>query len=126
MLKPSTPAVFVLTGPIARIDLAARRLLIGVHVVEVIAPVPLDGFRAGDHVVVNGVRDPRTGREIAIEIVRPDVSHVAAQPRGPVERPRTATILSLVVSLLLELHLEAVLLDCELLPTTDQYAIRLQ
>jgi hypothetical protein len=118
--------VFVLTGPIAWLDLAARRLLVGSHLVEVILPIRLDQFRLGDHVLINGVRDSSSGREIAIEIVRPPLSHPATPSRAADGRARPANILSLVVSLLLELHQEAQLLECELLPTNDQYAIRVQ
>jgi hypothetical protein len=120
---------FVLAGLLERVDVDERRLRIGGRDVWVSDHVGLDGLRAGTRVVVSGRREPATGRPHAERVFLP----VGPPPAGPLaERADAAPggvdasrILQLVVSMLVELRLEAQVLECALLPTNDLYGIRL-
>jgi hypothetical protein len=123
--NPSEPSPFLLTGAIEEIDVRARRLRIAAQVLDVIVPVSLAGLQVGKQVVVRGVRDPATGRALIIEIVRA-LQPSAAQSQTAGGHWIQVRILSLVISLLVELRQELQLLECSRLPMDGGYAIRLE
>ena len=118
---PPSPTPLLLTGPIEEFDAAMRLLRIGSHVVEATPTVSLGGLRVGDRVIVKAMREPRSGHIVALEIV-PVRLHGGASEAVSVP----IRILSLIAGLLAELSPDHPLLDCELLPEIDRYAIRLE
>jgi hypothetical protein len=87
------------------------------------AAASLDGIRVGERVTAKCVREPLSGRILALELV-------AARPRPartPAEDEATsARVWSLLVDLLAELSVETRVLDCKLHLEIDRYAIRLE
>ena len=122
---------FVLTGPLERVEIDERRLRIGSRDVWVAGHVGLDALTPGTRVVASGRRDQATDRPFVERIFLP----VGPAPALPMrDDPNgaepggadTARVLHLVVSLLVELRLDAQVLECALLPPDDLYAVRLQ
>jgi hypothetical protein len=124
---------FVLTGLLERVEADDRRLCIGGRDVRVASHVGLDALAPGTRVVVSGRREGPTGQPLAERIflplgppsVRPlptegDPDHTEAREADG------SRILELVVSLLIELRLDAQVLECALLPPNDLYAVRIQ
>lgn len=124
---------FVLTGFVSAIDVDERRLRVGEHDVWASSNVQLDRLRPGTRIVVNGHRNRATGRSLADRLVVPltprpvpSVSEPASRPTASsADGPAAMRTLQLVVSLLIELCLEAQVLECVLLPSDDRHAVRL-
>ena len=116
------PTPLLLSGPVDAIDWEGQWIRIGSHIVEVPGSVSVPTLRSGDRVVVRGMRDPVSGRVVALEIVS------ARTPSRLADETKSAPvrILSLVVGLLAELSSDAQVLDCQVLPPTGHYAIRIE
>lgn len=111
---PPRPTPLLLTGQIDEIDLAGRSLRIGSHAVEISGAVPLDGLRVGERVIVKGVREPTSGRILALGLVS----------QRWFDSKMLARIRSMVVGLLAEVSPAAQVLECALVPEVDRYAVR--
>ena len=132
-LMTDTRDRFVLAGPLERVEVDDRRLRIGGRDVRVAGHVGLDALIPGTRVVVSGRREEPTGQSLAERIFLP-VGPLSVRPGAAPDDPDpteagwadTARILQLVVSLFIELRLDAQVLECALLPPSDLYAVRLQ
>jgi hypothetical protein len=120
-IPPARPTPLLLSGLIDKIDVAGRFLHIGSHAVEMLTSASLDGLKTGDRAVVRGMRDPMSGR-----ILGHTVMSVRPQSTGrlPREQSVAARIRSFVVGVLAELCRDTRVLDTQLLPKADWYAIR--
>ena len=122
---------FVVHGTVDEIDATRGCLRIGQHVVWVTAR-GMKGLELGTPVIVSGYRHVCTGGAIAELVCR---AHPF--PCGPLSPPASSDDVNysnrldstradpslVLVSLLDELRVDAAVLDCSLLPSSDQYGI---
>lgn len=124
---------FIVHGTVDEIDAARGLLRIGRQLVWVAADV-MNGLEPGTHVIVSGYRHAGTGGAIAelVRRTRPFPSAPASAPVPPDDghprhpEPALVDLSPVLVSLLSELQVEAAVLECSLLPSSDQYGIVVQ
>src|SRR5262249_34320804 len=100
-------------------------LRIGSRILGVSPDVELAHLAPGARVVVSGDRNPVTEQGVVRRIVWPS-RHTRSEPHGRPTRPDVRDLIDFLGALLIEVRSEVWIVECDLLPLSDQYAVALR
>ena len=114
-----------MTGRIEHVDPIRPMVRIGPRDLWVSSDVDLARLIPGARVVVSGDHDPVMERGVVDRILWPG-SRSRSEPQGRPIKPEVRDLIDFLGALLVEVRSEVWIVECDLLPSSDQYAVVLR